>query len=261
MNILYIGDIMGEAGIQIVQDVLPKLVDKHDIDVVIAQSENVSDGKSMKIRDMKRLQLSGVDVFSGGNHSVERKELWPLLKADDQPVIAPANMANNPGTGVHYLQHNSGLIVVVSILGTMLGKPAIETANPFMHIEGILEAIPKHAKIVVNIHAEFSSEKIVMGYHLDGRVTAVIGDHWHVPTADARILPSGTAHITDVGMCGALNGSLGAKADDILHALLHETSLHPKIEMTGPRQFCAVLIDADKSGVKAKKITQILHKE
>ena len=252
---------MGEAGIQIVQDLLPDLIDKHEVDVVIAQSENVTDGKSMSIRDMKRLQLSGVDVFTGGNHSVERKEILPYLKSNDEPVVAPANMGANPGSGVHVFEHVAGTVVVISLMGTIL-PDRIEATNPFVKIDELLTDLPHlPVSIIVNMHAEFSSEKILMGQYLDGRVSAVVGDHWHVPTADARLLPKGTAHITDVGMCGAYNGSLGAESASIIEALRKNKKIHSKIEMNGPRQFCAVLIETKKRTGLSKSITQILHKQ
>ncbi len=257
MKLLYLGDIMGEAGIQVVQDMLPKLIDAHEVDVVLAQSENVTNGKSMSVKDMKRLQLSGVDIFTGGNHSIERKDIMPLLKDDKQPVIAPANMVDNPGSGIYIHQHQKEQLIVVSLLGTVLPSN-IQMENPFTYIDTLLKELPTlPSVIIVNMHAEYSSEKVLMGYQLDGKVSAVIGDHWHVPTADARILPGGTAHITDVGMCGALNGSLGAEATGLLNSIRHDTKLHPKIEMDGPRQLCGLLIETKPTGL-ANSVQQII---
>lgn len=247
MHILYIGDIMGEVGIQVVSQVLPIIKKDKKIDLVVAQSENVSGGKSMTLEDMDMLKGIGIDFFTGGNHTPARTELHPLLKDKTSPVIGPANMNDCPGAGWKYIDTNSGKVLIISLLGNTVGR-AIESTNPLAKIEAILDenrAVQRTATIV-NFHGDFSSEKRVIGYYLDGRVSAVIGDHWHVPTADAMLLPKGTAHITDVGMCGNLHSSLGVKIDTIVARWRDGKVNVNQLETGGPSQFSALLVEVDE---------------
>lgn len=246
MNILYIGDIMGRPGVDVVSKVLPELSREHELDLVIAQAENVTDGKGMCLEDMAELKSYGVDFFSGGNHTPSQVELHQALEDDEQPVIGPANMPASPGKGWKYVTTPNGLVLVVSLMGAKVGTP-ITASNPLSTIDRILDenrTIERLATIV-NFHGDFSSEKRVIGYYLDGKVSAVIGDHWHVPTADAMILPKGTAHITDVGMCGALHSSLGIKTEIIVERWRNGKVNKNEMELFGPKQFNALLVTID----------------
>jgi len=259
MNILYIGDIMGEPGIKVVEKVLPSLVVKHEIDFVIAQAENVSRGKGMLPIDMKRLQSAGIHFFTGGNHTPKREELFSLLEDPNSPVVGPANMRDCPGPGWKLVSTHKGRLLVVSVLGETFGNnpPAID--NPLHVIDAILETNKDESRIatVVNFHGDFSSQKRVFGYYLDGKVTAVIGDHWHVPTADAMILPKGTAHITDVGMCGTLHSSLGVSTNIIIKRW-RDGSVEPNmLDSQGPFQFNALLVKADTKTGLAKDVEHV----
>lgn len=257
MNILYVGDIMGEPGIEVVEQVLPGLVKEQQIDFVIAQAENVSDGRGITIDDYRRLQKAGVQFFTGGNWSLHQKEIWPLLSDPSQPIIRPANYpAGTPGLGYKL----AGDVLVVSLLGHVVGKDADKPIdNPLQCIDKILsETEKKPAAIVVNFHGDFSSEKVIIGHYLDGRATAVVGDHWHVPTADARVLPKGTAHISDVGMCGVLNASLGITFDSVIPRWRDGRVTRNAMETAGPRQFNAVLVKVNGQGL-ADSIEQIQH--
>jgi metallophosphoesterase (TIGR00282 family) len=259
MNILYIGDIMAEPGIEIVQRLLPGLRREHNLDIVIAQAENVTGGKSMSLIDMKRLQKIGIDFFTGGNHTPRREELYEALEDPSQPVIGPANMHGSPGPGYKYLQTPKGRVLVVSLLGRTVGSSIPDTDNPLLAIDAILiEAkMPGVVATVVNFHGDFSSEKVIIGHYLDGRVSMVVGDHWHVPTADARLLPKGTAHMTDVGMCGTLNSSLGVSFDSVIPRWRDGHVTKNEIETTGPTQFNAALVDVDTQTGLAKSIQHI----
>lgn len=253
MNILYVGDVMGEAGLQVVERVIPKLRTDKKLDLVIAQAENVSDGKGLTPADFARLQKAGVDFCTGGNWSLERETIIPALNDPHQPVIRPANYpAGTPGLGYKYIKTGAGQVLVVSLLGQIVGKDADKPLdNPLLTIDKILEAEKTTHKtaVIVNFHGDYSSEKVVIGHYLDGRVTAVVGDHWHVPTADARVLPGGTAHITDVGMCGALEASLGVTYDSIIPRWLGGAKTRNVLETAGARQFNAVLIEANATGL------------
>lgn len=250
MTILYIGDIMGEPGIETVQALLPGLKQERQIDLVIAQAENATDGKGMSIADMKRLQGIGVDFFTGGNHTPAQHELTPLLEDDDQPVIGPANMTDCPGRGWKYVETSKGKVLIISLLGLTVGR-AVEVTNPLAAIDRVLDENRNIERIatIVNFHGDYSSEKRVIGYYLDGRVTAVIGDHWHVPTADAMVLPKGTAHMTDVGMCGSLHSSLGVKTEIIMSRWRDGKVNKNELATDKPYQFNAVLISTNKDGL------------
>jgi metallophosphoesterase (TIGR00282 family) len=258
MNILYIGDVMAEPGLVVVEEILPKLKTFHRVDLVIAQAENLSDGKGVRLKDFRRLQAAGVDFCTGGNHTMVRDETFPLLKDPEQPIIRPANYPpQTPGLGYKYVETAKGKVLVVSLLGQIVGKDADQpTDNPLKVIDQILEEQKDVERVatVVNFHGDFSSEKRIIGYYLDGRVTAVIGDHWHVPTADASVLPQGTAHITDVGMCGSLDSSLGVTFKSLIPRWRDNRVTRNEIETGGRMQFNALLIAVDPATAQAKTV-------
>jgi len=261
MNILYLGDIMAEPGIQLVEKLLPGLRKEYQLDLVVAQSENVSDGKGLRPSDFVRLKKAGVDFCTGGNHSFYREEIFPQLNDPNQPIIRPANYpAGTPGLGYKYAHTAKGDVLVVSLLGKIVGKDAdLPVDNPLKVIDSILESqkdIP-HVATVLNFHGDFSSEKLIIGYYLDGRVSAVIGDHWHIATADAEILPKGTAHITDVGMCGSLDSSLGVNFDNLIARWRDNKVLPNVIETEGRMQLNALLVDVDETTGLARSAKQI----
>lgn len=260
MNVLYIGDIMAEPGMLAVERVLPQLIKDEAIDFVVAQSENVTDGKGMSPADMSQLQAAGVQAFSGGNHTPNLSDLFPLLEDPLQPAVGPANMPGCPGTGYKLVAAPQGKVLVVSLLGGIVGKHAADPVdNPLKTIDTILANVPRMSYVasVVNLHGDFSSEKVVIGHYLDGRVSLVVGDHWHVPTADAQVLPKGTAHITDVGMCGSLDSSLGVTFDSIIPRWRDGYQTRNNLEHNGRMQFCAVLATIDTATGNAVHIEQI----
>jgi len=252
MTILYIGDVMGEMGLGVVEEVLPQLRRELRLDFVVAQSENVSDGKGVTPADFQRLRAAGVDFCSGGNWSLKQEAIVPLLADPAQPVIRPANYpAGTPGLGYKYAQTSQGDVLVVSLVGHIVGRDAeTPTDNPLRVVDGILARESSHIRgaTIINFHGDYSSEKVVIGAYLDGRVTAVIGDHWHVPTADARVLPGGTAHMTDVGMCGALDSSLGVSYGSIIPRWRDGVRTRNQLAVSGRRQFNALLVTADAAG-------------
>lgn len=260
MKILYVGDVMGGVGVEVIEKVLPKLRQERQIDFVLAQSENATAGKGITPEDFQQLQNAGVDFFTGGNHSFDRDSIFPLLSDPNQPIIRPANYpVGTPGLGWKYADTKFGKILVVSLLGQTVGKSTdLVVDNPLEVIDHILKSQKSIDKIatVVNFHGDYSSEKVMIGHYLDGRVTAVIGDHWHIPTADARVQSGGTAHITDVGMCGALDSSLGVTFDSVIPRWREGIQTRNVLETKGLRQFNAVLIESDDAGL-AKSIEQI----
>jgi metallophosphoesterase (TIGR00282 family) len=252
MNILYVGDIMGEPGIEVVEKVLPKLVKDKKVDLVIAQGENVSEGKGITVADFRRLEKAGVNFCTGGNWTTYREEIFPLLYDQKEPIIRPANYMAEPGIGYKYIRKNGKTAFVISLLGQIVGRDSDKVLrNPLQCIDSILEANKDNPRdaTVVNFHGDFSSEKVIIGHYLDGRATLVVGDHWHVPTADARVLPGGTAHITDVGMCGVLDASLGVAFESVIPRWRDGKQTRNVLETKGARQFNAVLVDVSDSGL------------
>ncbi len=262
MNILYLGDVMGESGIQVIERVLPDLRREHGIDFVVAQAENLSDGKGIRVADFERLRAAGVDFCTGGNHTFVREEIFPQLDDPKAPIIRPANYPEGtPGLGYKYAETKRGKVLVISLLGKIVGKDADKPVdNPLHVIDMILEkeSLTTRVATIVNFHGDYSSEKRIIGYYLDGRVTAVVGDHWHVPTADADILPKGTAHITDVGMCGSLDSSLGVRFDTLIPRWRDGKVTRNELETAGRMQYSALLIKVtDATGLASN--VQHLH--
>lgn len=247
IRFLYIGDIMGGPGMDTVAKVLPKLKADKNIDIVVAQSENVTDGKGIGLEDFKYLKSLGIDFFTGGNWSTKNEDILSALNDDNEPIIRPANYPDGTiGREYKYLKTKNGDVLFVSLLGRIVGRDAdLPMRNPLHVIDEILDKEKDHPVIatIVNFHGDYSSEKVVIGHYLDGRVSAVIGDHWHVPTADARILPKGTAHITDVGMVGALNSSLGIKLDIIYKRWRDDIKSKNELEQNGPMQFSGLTFE------------------
>lgn len=265
MKLLYVGDIMAETGIETVEACLPDLQAELDIDFVVAQAENVSEGKGITVQDMERLQAAGVNAFSGGNHSLHRTEISGPMNDPAVPIVRPANYpAGTPGLGYKYVDSPKGRVLVISLLGKIVGRDADKPVdNPLQVIDKILAAEKEVDRVatVVNFHGDYSSEKVIIGHYLDGRVTAVVGDHWHVPTADARVLPGGTAHMTDVGMCGALDASLGVKFESVIPRWRDGHQTRNLLETAGPRQFNALLVTVDEArglATEAQHIQRLL---
>jgi len=248
MRILYLGDVMGALGVTTVQRVLPDLKVAEQIDVVIAQAENVTNGKGMSLDDYRLLSSYGVDAFSGGNHSLKLKDGHALLEDPAIPVTGPANMKDCPGPGYKFLDTPKGRVLIISMLGQIVGHHSDDPLeNPLKLIDELLAELKNEERIatVVNFHGDYSSEKVVFGHYLDGRVAAVIGDHWHVPTADPMILPKGTAYQTDAGMCGSLDSSLGVTFESIIPRWRDGDHNKNILATSGRTQFNGVLFTVD----------------
>lgn len=265
MRILYVGDVMGEVGLKVVERVLPGLRLEKQIDLVVAQAENVTEGKGISPEDFARLKKAGVDFCTGGNWTLHRDEIIASLSDPAQPIVRPANYpADTPGLGWKYVDTRAGKALVISLLGQIVGKDAEKPVdNPLQVIDGILDTqkTVERAATIVNFHGDYSSEKVVIGHYLDGRVSMVVGDHWHVPTADARVLPGGTAHQTDVGMCGTLNSSLGVEYDSIIPRWKTGNPTRNILATDAPYQFNALLVTVNGAGLadSADQIQLILN--
>ncbi|MEX2108496.1 MAG: TIGR00282 family metallophosphoesterase [Solirubrobacterales bacterium] len=216
MRVLFIGDVVGGAGRRGLAAAMPELRERHSPDLVIVNGENAAGGMGITEKTAKALFDAGADVITTGNHVYRHRNAYEFLDSTER-VIRPANYPHaNPGRG-HVVVEAAGMRVGVINLSGAVGLQVAR--SPFHEVDSILEKIEADA-VVVDFHAEVTSEKVAMGWHLDGRVAAVLGTHTHVPTADARVLPQGTAFISDVGMTGSRTSVLGVKPEQALAALI-----------------------------------------
>jgi len=255
LNIIFIGDISGRPGREAIFDHIYNLREKYNVDVCIANCENAAGGFGVNRDIIEELTRAGVDVFTTGNHVWSKKEIINLLN-DDYNLLRPHNLPpSDPGTGVLvYTTKKGEKIAVINLLGRLyMNVPA---SNPFFAADEILNSLSSDIKnIIVDFHAEATSEKKALGYYLDGRVSGVFGTHTHVQTADECILPNKTAYITDVGMSGAVNSILGINKDFAISKFI--SSVPSKIEIaTGERCINAVFVKTDFDG-KAQDIVRI----
>ena len=245
MKILFISDIFGRPGREALLTMLPEMIDEHAVDFVIANGENTASGAGITSKIAEKLLAGGVDVITTGNHVWRQKEIIPFLNRSDR-IVRPANyLPENPGRGFTIREKNGVSVAVLNLSGNLyIGAPQ----GAFQTIDPLLAEIPADVKLIVlDFHAEATSEKVAMGHYLDGRVTAVIGTHTHVQTADARVLPKGTAYITDAGMTGPRNSVIGVDKQIILQRFL--TQMPAKFEVAeGDVWIEGVLITADDQG-------------
>jgi len=246
MRILFIGDIVGAPGRRAVDELLPKVVDRYLIDLVVANGENAAGGIGITPQVAEYLLNNGIDLLTSGNHIWKHKEILPYLEETDR-LLRPANYPpDTPGRGYSILETAAGnKVAVINLEGRVFMNPL---ECPFRTVDAILAALPPEVKVtLVDMHAEATSEKLAMGWHLDGRVSAVIGTHTHVQTADERILPGGTGYITDAGMTGPLNSVIGMKKEVILERFLSQRPQPFKVA-TQNIQMQGVVVQVDEEG-------------
>ncbi len=252
LNILFVGDVVGESALVHVVNTLPTLVREHAADVVIVNGENVWDGKGINEQEAKLLFDAGVHVITTGNHIWENWKSRPLL-ASNSRVIRPLNYPReNPGKGYSIISVGDGISVCVLQLQGRVYMQPIDC--PFKAADAVLPKIHESCAIViVDFHADASAEKIAMGWHLDGRVSAVLGTHTHVQTNDARVLPQGTAFISDVGMSGPYNSVVGMATDIALKRFVLQTA-HKYEVAKGDYRVCGAVVKVDADSGKAVEI-------
>jgi metallophosphoesterase (TIGR00282 family) len=255
MRILLIGDVFGGTGRRTVRRELPDLVRSREIEFVVANAENLAGGSGLAAEPVAELFRAGVHCLTGGNHTWDKKEAGALVEKDPR-VLRPANYPEPcPGSGLFLGRSESGFpVAVLSLMGRVFMPPV---DDPFRAADEMLERVPEETKIVlVDAHAEATSEKTALGRYLDGRVTAVMGTHTHVQTADARILPGGTAYLTDVGMTGPQDSIIGMEAGPVLERFLsgRPVRFRPAKGAPGLR---AALVEADPATGHALSIERI----
>ena len=261
MRILFIGDIFGRPGRTIVKDRLSTLVKEHAIDLVLANGENAAAGFGITPPLAEDLFEMGIDVLTTGNHIWDKREIIDYFNAADgnphspaRRVLRPANYPPGmPGWGLYEGRKGNVPYAVINLQGRVF---MASNDDPFRVADRLLQKLTAKV-ILVDIHAEATSEKISLGWYLDGRVTAVVGTHTHVPTADERVLPNGTAYVTDVGMTGPYDGVIGVKKELVVGKFLNGMPVRFE-PATGDARLCAVVIDCDEHTGKARSIERLM---
>ncbi|MDP9175985.1 MAG: TIGR00282 family metallophosphoesterase [Planctomycetota bacterium] len=256
IRILFLGDIVGRPGRQVLHQKLPNLVRERNIDLVIANAENIAGGSGITSNLFHKIRSYGVDVVTLGDHVYRKIDIVPTLQGSER-IIRPANLATAAAGRTHtVVSTNGGVAVgVFTVLGRIfMNFPA---DDPFAASERVLAEMPAHVKVCVcEVHAEATSEKVAMGHWLDGRCSLIVGTHTHIPTADAHILPNGSAYITDLGMCGPYDSVLGRRKEKVVK---HMTTSMPQMFdiATGDVRLCGALAEIDQETGRALSIERI----
>jgi len=253
MRILFVGDIVGKPGRTLVKDLLPDLRKSENVDIVLANADNLAHGRGATKDTVNELLGYGVDFFTGGDHIFHHKDFENDI--EDLPVLRAANYPGDvPGNGYKVLDlGEKGSILVISLLGRVsFGGSSVYLNDPFRTANSILEEFSSEKRLIkfIDFHAEATSEKNALGFYLDGRVDGVVGTHTHIPTCDTRVLPLGTMFVTDVGMTGNIDSVLGVKSENILDLFLTARSQKFEWEDTGAKAFRSVLLDTDSNQIK-----------
>lgn len=255
MRILILGDVVGRPARRAIRDILPELIEREKADLVIANAENAAGGMGVDIKSAKELLSAGVHVLTSGNHIWKKKEIYSFLD-EHETLIRPANFpAGAPGRGWCFWRHNELRAVIINLQGRVFMPNHVE--DPFRCVDGLLQ---NHGRlspvIIVDMHGEATSEKSAMGWYLDGRASVVYGTHTHVPTADERILPNGTAYITDVGMCGPLDSVIGMEREVVIQGFL--TQLPRQFEVAKDNvALQGIIADIDEKNGRAREIRRL----
>jgi metallophosphoesterase (TIGR00282 family) len=250
LNILVVGDVVGKPGREAVAKLVPQIRKEYKVDMVIANGENAAGGVGITQATAEEMLNAQIDVLTTGNHVWRRRDVLPYLDSN-APIVRPLNYP----PGVHGHGHITvGPVMVVNLIGRTFMQ---NYDCPFRAMDNLLKELKQRPKIIiVDLHAEATSEKVAMGWYLDGRVTAVVGTHTHVGTVDTRVLPGGTAYVSDLGMVGPMDSVIGANIEAVLSSFLTNMPLNLSIGK-GNRIFNSVLIEADENTGQATSITRI----
>ena len=255
MRLLFVGDVVGSPGRRALRELLPGLREEHRPDWVVVNGENAAGGVGITSKLVRELLDDlEVDVITLGNHAYKHRDVYGLLDTEDR-IVRPANYPKgNPGRGYTVVERDGRRLGVVNLSGMVFVQAA---RSPFAEVDAIIAELRGRADhVIVDFHAEATSEKVAMGWHVDGRVTACLGTHTHVPTADARVLPGGTAYVTDVGMTGARGGVIGVRREQALERF--RTMMPVKFETADEDPWLnGVVVEADGEG-RATGIEQVL---
>lgn len=254
MRVLLFGDVVARPGRLAVLERIRDLREQHSIDIATMNAENVAGGFSITPRLADQLFAAGIDVMTSGNHIYDKREVVPYIEEQTR-LLRPANYPPSaPGRGFWVGDVNGSRVAIINLMGRVFMPPS---DDPFRSVDSVLESIGEDVKIrLVDMHAEATSEKCAIGWYLDGRVSAVIGTHTHIQTADERILTNGTAYLTDVGMTGSYSGVIGMDKDDVIErftSAINKRAGHS----TGDVRICAAIIDIDELTGKARQISRL----
>lgn len=260
MRLLFIGDIVGKPGRKYLKNYLPSLRETHNIDLTVANAENAAGGAGLTEKAFKEINQSGVDILTGGNHTWDQKDIFNFIERE-KSVIRPANYPpqTTPGRGsaVVELERSNLKVGVLNLLGRVFME---HVDCPFRVADEAVKRLKENAEIIiVDFHAEATSEKQAMGWYLNGRVSAVVGTHSHVQTADQRILSGNTAYITDVGMVGLYDAILGVDRDGPIKRFLTQLPCKFEVSSTGKTVFNAVIININERSGAAEAIDRIFE--
>ncbi|HYN84982.1 MAG TPA: TIGR00282 family metallophosphoesterase [Pyrinomonadaceae bacterium] len=255
MRVLMIGDVVARPGRVAVVERIQDLREQHAIDLAVMNAENVAGGFSITPQIADELFAAGVDVMTSGNHIFDKREVIPYIERQPK-LLRPANYPDGtPGRGMWVGEAAGARVAVISLMGRVFMPPT--HGDPFASADQLLSTLDEGVRVrLVDIHAEATSEKTAMGWYLDGRVSAVVGTHTHVQTADERVLPGGTAYLTDVGMTGSYSGVIGMERDDVIARFtspIHRRAEHSK----GDVMICAAVIDIDDATGRAREIKRL----
>jgi metallophosphoesterase (TIGR00282 family) len=254
LRILMIGDVVGRPGRRAVGEILPRLRERLDLDFVVANGENTAGGAGITPRTFEELVSAGVDVVTTGNHVFRRREILPLLDSAEDRLLRPANFSTRcPGRGLTVRRDRAGREVsVLNLQGRVFMSPS---EDPFDVAEAVLEGL-RTSVLLVDVHAEATSEKEAMGWFLDGRASVVAGTHTHVPTADARVLPRGTGYVTDLGMTGPHESCLGVETDLILRR--YRTGMPVRFDVaTGDVRLQGLMAEIDAESGRTVRVERV----
>ncbi len=258
LKILYCGDLVGRAGRNAIIKHLSEIKNKYEIDVAIVNAENAAHGFGLSPLIAEDLIRAGVDGITTGNHIWQHREIYPFLDSSNK-IVRPLNYpANLPGKGARVLEVGGKKILLIQVLGRLFMPPIGSIVEPIEEVLKFYSLGKNVDAILVDIHGEATSEKLALGYMLDGRVSAVCGSHTHVPTADYRVLEKGSGYITDVGMCGDFNSILGFEIDAPIERLQERHTIQNRLNPANGKELTVwgVVLDIEKSG-KCKSIMQI----
>src|SRR5215813_13175579 len=254
MNVLIIGDVVAKPGRNAVLDRLADLREQHAIDLAVMNAENLAGGFSITPSLGEQLFAAGIDVMTSGNHIFDKREAIDYIQRQPR-LLRPANYPpNTPGSGLWRGEINGTSVAVINLMGRVFMPPS---DDPFRIADDTLKQVPDDIRVrIVDMHAEATSEKVAMGWYLDGRVSAVLGTHTHVQTADERILPGGTAYLTDIGMTGSYAGVIGMNKTDVIARFTSVTARRAE-HSSGDVRICAAVMDIDESNGHARNIERL----
>jgi 2',3'-cyclic-nucleotide 2'-phosphodiesterase len=254
MKVLMIGDVVAKPGRIAVLERIQDLREQHHVDLAVMNAENLAGGFSVTPALCEQLFSSGIDVMTSGNHIFDKREAIDYIRKQPR-LVRPANYPpNTPGSGFWTGEVNGTRVAVLNLMGRLFMPPS---DDPFRIADEVLRSLPDDTTVrLVDMHAEATSEKVAMGWHLDGRVSAVVGTHTHIQTADDRILPQGTAYLTDLGMTGSYAGVIGMNKADVIARFTSVTARRAE-HSSGQVRICGAVIDIDETNGRARTIERV----